>query len=668
MPPNISTEDYQKLLQKITLLETEIFQLKQSRGLVKTPDWNSLGAKPKDKNKRLTDRTRSPAANDSTEWPALPLRQSDKRLTGRTRSPATYWTKAKGKGRKENNDRLTGRTRSSAVNDLTERPALPVQQRASPPIQQTQPLQWSTVKKGAKTTDPPPKTPPVQLTNRFTPLAQDPRHLSDDRDSVSPSWLTMQLKEPHTQPRVRAMKMPEIETLIVCDEALKDIKGIRHSKILCFPKVNVPKINDRILDLVAAHPTVKNLILHIGTCDIEERKSEVLKQHFTALFSTLKTLSSDVSVSISGPIPPIQGGAEYFSRLCQLSQWLSTACCNESMKFIDNFGFFWDRKHLFSGGNKLNKRGLRLFTENVKYSLKARARDVPALPTPETKTNDNDAMLSTETAKDAEKLTTTAAKESIHVALPIVEANESTLKGQQPINAADLGLPHVETPQAANESAATSITHESTLNGEPANEEASSPLREEASITEGSLPHVTSTIENSPSHVERGQAINEESTTVEPASIVEPAPHMQEEQAISVSSNDEAISVSSNDEEPEDLEGASSSEDSFSPSPISPMEWASSSEGSFSLSQMPLLDFTPDMNALVSTGIKMTPRAKRQASQPPPLLTTGTQKSVTWEIPPPPAPRRGRVPPPVPPRLHRKNITQLASFETTFDN
>ena len=438
MPPNISTGDYRKLLQKIAVLETEIFQLKQSRGLDKPPGWNNLGAKPKEMEERTTGRTRSPAVIDLTGWPALPVRHG------------------------------------------------------STPLQQTQPLQWSTAKKGAKATANTPQTLCVQLANRFTPLlVEDPRYLSDDRDSVSPSWLTTQLKEPSVSPRrVRnnnsENKTPEIdpEILIVGDDAVRDVKSIRNSKVLCFPKDKVSDINYRIPDLAAAHPMVKILILHIGTYDIEEKKSEVLKQHFKALFATLKTLDSDVMVCISGPLPSMSGGDEYFSRLSAFSQWLSTACINESVKFIDNFGFFWDRKHLFADGNKLNKKGLKLFAANVSYSLgkaslKARAQPVPVSEI-KPKTNDNDVELSAEPSKVTEKtITTDFATELPHVTASLVErqsANDSTLMGDQTTNE----------ELSANEEEAESSTH-----------------------VEGA-----SAIESLP-HVEGSQAINEEKSTNE---------------------------------------------------------------------------------------------------------------------------------------------------------
>ena len=72
---------------------------------------------------------------------------------------------------------------------------------------------------------------------------------------------------PEISPEVGPEIGPEI--LIVGDDAVKDVKSIRKAKVLCFPKDKVSDMNDRILDLVAAHPTVKTLILHIGTSDIQ---------------------------------------------------------------------------------------------------------------------------------------------------------------------------------------------------------------------------------------------------------------------------------------------------------------------------------------------------------------------------------------------------------------
>ena len=254
MPSTIPPRDYQKLLQKIAVLEMEI-------SLLKVEVNQQFGA------------------NDTT----LPLTerngQAPKKQEGPVQDKPAAWNMLGAKP-KEKKERITGRTLSPEITDLTGWPALPLRHNAS-----STPQQWTTAK--GKKADKLPQSPRIQLANRYTPLLEDPRCVSDDRGTISPSWLSEQLREPRslsqdrvTPSRVRSTSKsiqpqgesaPEI--LIVGDAALKDVKCIRQrkAKVLCFPKDTVSDINDRILDLVDAHPTVKTLILHTGTCDTEEK-------------------------------------------------------------------------------------------------------------------------------------------------------------------------------------------------------------------------------------------------------------------------------------------------------------------------------------------------------------------------------------------------------------
>ena len=460
----------------------------------------------------------------------------------------------------------------------------------------------------------------MKLVNRFTPLLEDPRYLPDD--SVSPSWLKMQLKEPSVSPRgVRTKNNSENkrlqgdpEILIVGDDAVKDVKNIRKAKVLCFPKDKVADINDKILDLVAANPTVKTMILHIGTCDIEEKKSEVLKQHFKALFATLKTLNSDVRVCISGPLPSMRGGDEYFSRLFALSEWLSTACINESVKFIDNFGFFWDRKHLFTDGNKLNKRGIKLYAANMRYSLgitKARAHAVPSEPS---------AASSSVTERTQNSKTTDCEVTDNDATVEEKTTAEESSKTSD--NGAELSAKATENSDCVEKSHLCELSDvERSLPCELSDVEKSHPCElSNARCETGSPPHMV------PDYDEGPQVPSDVSTP----SHVEPA-------------NDEGLQDPANDTTPPHVEPANDEgpQDPASTNDAEGSEIAKEEEtdsSSFALSPMPLLEFSSNMNALVSTGIKMTPLAKRPAPQPPPRPKTQSRKSVAWDITPPPIP------------------------------
>ncbi len=86
----------------------------------------------------------------------------------------------------------------------------------------------------------------------------------------------------------------------------------KNTNILCFPKDMVSDLAERILHIVAAHPTVKNIILHIGSNDVVKQQSEVLKWNFMDLLNIVSSLNDEVF--ISGPLPPVRRGFERFSR------------------------------------------------------------------------------------------------------------------------------------------------------------------------------------------------------------------------------------------------------------------------------------------------------------------------------------------------------------------
>jgi len=65
----------------------------------------------------------------------------------------------------------------------------------------------------------------------------------------------------------------------------------KNTKILSFLKDTVSDLVERILNIVAEHPTVKNIILHIGT-NVVKQQSEVLKEDFNNLLNTVSSLNA----------------------------------------------------------------------------------------------------------------------------------------------------------------------------------------------------------------------------------------------------------------------------------------------------------------------------------------------------------------------------------------
>uniref|UniRef100_A0A7N6FDJ8 SGNH hydrolase-type esterase domain-containing protein n=2 Tax=Anabas testudineus TaxID=64144 RepID=A0A7N6FDJ8_ANATE len=172
--------------------------------------------------------------------------------------------------------------------------------------------------------------------------------------------------------RTESGKTTGPQTLIVGDFVITGMKGIKIKKtrVYCFPGDLVSDITERLPSLLAEHPTVKNIIVHLGATDIMKRPSEGLKQDFRDLLNALS--SFDTQVFISGPLPPVRVRTERFSRLLALNKWLLTECRRPNVHFIDNFDRFWKRRRLFrEDGINLSKLGLKLLISNLKSKMKS---------------------------------------------------------------------------------------------------------------------------------------------------------------------------------------------------------------------------------------------------------------------------------------------------------
>ena len=361
MPP-FSIEDYYKLLQKIAVLETKIYRLEVNLEVngscgndTTLPVTQNNGQKHA--NTRLTSTSKTTKKQEGCG--------TDNKSTSGSPPWNSFGAKPKSKSFSwEMGGRLTGRAQRPEICDTTGWPALPPRQSASstPVLSRTQ--SW-TAAKGKISNKMPPQQLSVQVKNRFAPLLQDPGH---NLDYVSSSHSRVRTESNSKSKKLQGKLMTGPQILIVSDSAVKDIKSSKNTKILCFPKDMVSDLAQRIQDIIAAHPTVKNIILHIGSNDVVKQESEVLNRDFMNLLNAVSSLNA--KVFISGPIPPVRGGAERFGRLLALNRWLSTACTNNhSLQFIDNFNIFC--RHLFKAdGLFLNKPGVKLFTSSLLYFLR----------------------------------------------------------------------------------------------------------------------------------------------------------------------------------------------------------------------------------------------------------------------------------------------------------
>ena len=201
----------------------------------------------------------------------------------------------------------------------------------------------------------------VPAANPVRPFSTSSSH-SADSDSAVPGNGNQQSTTPHP--------LFSPTTLIVGDSIIRNVRFF-NAATHCFPGSTVPVILDKLPTLLRSlPPSIKRVIVHVGSNDTSLRKSELTKTHFLDLLDFLDSCGK--SVFISGPIPTVARGAERFSRILSLHTWLQSTCSIRNIKFIDNFNLFWNRSPFFkTDGLHPNRHGSRMLAANLQYTVHA---------------------------------------------------------------------------------------------------------------------------------------------------------------------------------------------------------------------------------------------------------------------------------------------------------
>lgn len=175
-------------------------------------------------------------------------------------------------------------------------------------------------------------------------------------------------------------KAKRIDTILIGDFIMRQVEMAR-TENLTVNNTSVREVAAVLPDIMTTQPHIKKIVIHAGSFDILTNKSgsETLKKDFLFLLETLKKLHSGVSF-ISGPIPTLGRGYESFSRLLGLSTWLSSACLEQQVGFIDNFNIFWNIKSRFmSDGIHPNNLGSRYLGCNIRHTIESSYQNICAL-------------------------------------------------------------------------------------------------------------------------------------------------------------------------------------------------------------------------------------------------------------------------------------------------
>ncbi|KAL7873980.1 hypothetical protein SRHO_G00049500 [Serrasalmus rhombeus] len=87
-------------------------------------------------------------------------------------------------------------------------------------------------------------------------------------------------------------------------------------------------------------------VMHVGTNNISDRRSEVLKKHYQTLLDTTRN-KTDARIAISVPLHTCRRGSDWFSRLFALQSCLCSWCTLNGLGYVDNWSSFWEQPALY---------------------------------------------------------------------------------------------------------------------------------------------------------------------------------------------------------------------------------------------------------------------------------------------------------------------------------
>lgn len=154
------------------------------------------------------------------------------------------------------------------------------------------------------------------------------------------------------------------ETLLIGDSQIKYLYkkfgklSKRKRMQVCYPGARVNDIVERIEREVAYTDEDATVIVHVGTNDVRDNRSEELLADYKRLIQRLK--NSGRNCVISGILPRMGVGIEWSSRAIGINNRISFMCNREGIGFLDLWEEFQDRSLFAKDGVHLSYGGVEL--------------------------------------------------------------------------------------------------------------------------------------------------------------------------------------------------------------------------------------------------------------------------------------------------------------------
>lgn len=180
---------------------------------------------------------------------------------------------------------------------------------------------FTPVRNGYKAANKPKSFLPITTSNRFSILAEEEEEEHETR-LIGDSIVRGQLDE--FCGRARAKR-----------------------KRLCMPGARLDDITAACEEATSNSDANSLFILHAGTNDVKNTRSEELLEKYKKMIQTYKNKTNSTNIIISGILPRIQATDTFYSKAFSTNNRLKTLCSQEGVEFINMWDDFFDRPDLF---------------------------------------------------------------------------------------------------------------------------------------------------------------------------------------------------------------------------------------------------------------------------------------------------------------------------------
>jgi len=133
----------------------------------------------------------------------------------------------------------------------------------------------------------------------------------------------------------------------------------RLSDGLLTPVAMVYDVSDRVFRILKGEGEQPEVVVHIGTNDIDRKRDVDIKNKFRELGWKLKARTDRVVISGLLPVPRAREAGN--REIVPLKTWLHGWCRREGFRYLDNWSTFWGRWDLYKqDGLHLNQKGTNI--------------------------------------------------------------------------------------------------------------------------------------------------------------------------------------------------------------------------------------------------------------------------------------------------------------------